>query len=95
MKTKPTIRIATAKAMPKMDAAARSGWRATLRSTIRPAVPEVPGDERRLEQRPPVARRRLRPHRLGRRHADGAAHRRERAGRRRRRASWPWRRGRR
>ncbi len=33
------MRIDTAKAMPNTDAAARSGCRITLRSTIRPAVP--------------------------------------------------------
>ena len=39
MNTKPTTRIAAAKPMPTMEAAARKGWRAMLRSTIRPAVP--------------------------------------------------------
>ena len=37
--TKPTINTDTANAIPKIDAAARIGWRLTLRSTIRPALP--------------------------------------------------------
>ena len=38
-KTKPIMRIATAKPIPTIDAEARSGWRVTLRSTMRPAAP--------------------------------------------------------
>ena len=37
--TNPTMRMATAKPMPTIDAEARSGWRVTLRSTMRPAAP--------------------------------------------------------
>ena len=86
------MRIATAKAMPKTEAAARIGCRITLRSTIRPAVPEAPGDERRLEERAAVPGRRLGPHRFGRRHAHRAADRAETRRRPPRRTSSPWRR---
>ena len=52
--TNPTMRIATAKPMPKIDAAARSGWRVTLRSTMRPGGAEAARGPRRLEA--PTAR---------------------------------------
>ncbi len=39
VKTKPIMRMATAKEIPKIEAAARNGCRAMFRSTILPAVP--------------------------------------------------------
>ena len=65
MKTKPTTRMAAAKPMPTIDAAARNGWRAMLRTTMRPALPSRRANPAASREAAPVTGGRLGAHRLG------------------------------
>ena len=72
-KNVPRTSIATAAAMPITEVAARTGCRPTFRRIIRTGADSQRAEPGALEPAPAVARRRLRPHRFGRRQRRHAA----------------------